>query len=117
MGRPRADLADLRLSASPNLSRAEKLEARDAAKPVLSVLAQNELQQIDDLVRDCLLACREGQSLGTKRNPAFSNLESLMRARRMLLAGHRPLKEEDMAQPLIDELDRVLEAAQKGRPS
>jgi len=81
-------------------TRAGRYSGISAEKP-------SELEQLDDLIADCLAACKEGQSLETKRNPAFSNLESLMPARKMILAGHRPLGEND-SRVILNELDRVL---------
>jgi len=87
MSRPRTNLAELELTGSTNLLRSRKRMAEEAARPPLSPEAKSELMQINTLIQLAIKGCRHGQSFKGKRNPAYSNLEALVRIRRLLQGG------------------------------
>lgn len=100
----RKSLNDLRLAASPNLGRAIKLRADDAKK-ILSERQRVLLAEIDTLISKSVKACHKGQSLRTKRNPAFANLSELLRIRDRILAQR---DEKKSGEEMLLELDGLL---------
>ena len=56
-------------------------------------LQRDEVAQVDELIGECLRSCARGQTRRGKRNPAFANLESLVRVRRRIVEG-KALPEE-----------------------
>lgn len=106
MSNPRTPITELELTGSPNLGRALKRANEDAP---LTPAQRGELEQIDDLIQRALAACRRGQVVKGKRNPAFANLAILVRLRQTVSAGRDP--EKKSTQELLAEVDRLLTGA------
>ncbi len=91
MARPRKTLSELGASGYLDRLSATEVAERRAAEnstPDRSV----EIQKLDELIADALQACGEGHTVGPlfKKNPAFGNLEALVRTRAQLLKSHKP---------------------------
>jgi len=80
----RTPIADLHLVGSPNLSRALKREETEKNAPPLTQEQQSEISRIDELITIAMRACKRGQIFRGKRNPAFQNLEALVKVRKAL---------------------------------
>jgi len=85
--RERTPLDELKLQGSPNLRRAEKREAQEATAADPTPDTRTELAQLDELIAKTLSACRRGQTVAGKPNPAFDHLHKLIRARDLLTKG------------------------------
>jgi hypothetical protein len=104
MGRPRANINDLKLSGSHNLLRAMKYDEKKLTSEQIK-----QLKRVDSLIDDALTACSTGQSVGPKekRNPAFQNLVALYTIRRMITRNASEEEEED---DVMKELDDILKS-------
>jgi hypothetical protein len=97
----RTPIRDLQLAGSPNLPRALKREQTEKNALPLTAEQENENENIDALIALAMRACRRGQTVRGRRNPAFANLESLVKVRKTLesrkidpaTASNRLLKE------------------------
>jgi hypothetical protein len=107
---PRTPISDLKLTASPNLTRALKREKADAEKPPLSEAQKSELAQVDELIQQAFKACRRGQTIKRKANPAFRHLQVLFGLRDRILARRDP---ENQASEIMNEIDLALREASK----
>jgi len=96
MNRTPIDLLELQGNKS-NINRALRRQERDAAKR-LTPDNKRRLAVLDKLIDQAMAECAEGGSVGekAKRNPAFSNLESLMRTRKLLLRENPPEVEQSV---------------------
>jgi hypothetical protein len=103
--RERTPLEILKLQGSPNLRRSQR---RDAAEENASLCTElrSEIAQLDELIAKALSACRRGQTFRGKPNPAFEHLTKLVKARDLLLRGHKPGKKS--AQEILAEADAML---------
>jgi hypothetical protein len=81
---PRTPMGDLQLAGSPNLRRALKREQTDKNVLPLTPEQENEIENIDALIALAMRACRRGQTVRGRRNPAFQNLEALVKVRKAL---------------------------------
>jgi hypothetical protein len=98
---PRTPIGDLQLAGSANLRRALKREEAEKSAPMLTPEQESEIARVDELISLAMRACRRGQTVKGRRNPAFQNLESLMKVRKTLegrkidpaTASNRLLKE------------------------
>jgi hypothetical protein len=100
----RKPIEELRLTGSHNLARSLEREAEKQLSPD----TKKRLSKIDKLIEQTLAECAEGGSVGplAKRNPAFANLESLMRTRKMLLKENLPeVGKSD--EELLEEIDAL----------
>jgi hypothetical protein len=105
---PRTPIADLELSGSPNLKRAKKYRERDQEKrrsPETKLL----LKDIDALINITLVECAKGSTVGAKEkaNPAFKQLEQLVKTRKMLLKEDPP-ETKKSTEDLLAEADAFL---------
>ncbi|HXX20520.1 MAG TPA: hypothetical protein VEJ46_14040 [Candidatus Acidoferrum sp.] len=105
MSNPRTEISDLLLQNSPNLARALRRE-KDDASVTLTPEQQSEVEQLDELIAAAMRACKKGSTVGGKRNPAFANLQALVRTRDMLLKGRRATAKS--SKDLLAEADRLL---------
>jgi hypothetical protein len=107
MDRTPIDLLELQGNKS-NLKRALKRQEKDAAKS-LSPSNKKRLAVLDQLIEQAMEECAEGSSVGDKqkRNPAFANLESLMRTRKLLLRENPP-ETKKSTEDLLAEVDVFL---------
>jgi hypothetical protein len=106
---PRTPIADLDLTGSPNLLRARKRMVADAARPPLSREAKSELVQINALIQLAIKGRRHGQSFKGKRNPAYANLEALMRIRRLLQGSSGSSETQKSTDEILAEADALME--------
>ena len=98
---PRTPMGDLQLAGSPNLRRALKRQHEDENAPPLTQEQEGEISKVDALIALAMRACKRGQTIRGRRNPAFQNLESLLKVRKLLegrkmnteTTGQRALKE------------------------
>jgi hypothetical protein len=98
---PRTPIEELQLTGSPNLHRALKRQQADENTPPLTPEQESEITKLDGLIALAMRACKRGQTIRGRRNPAFQNLESLMKVRKTLenrkidpaTASNRLLKE------------------------
>jgi len=81
---PRTPIEDLKLAGSPNLKRALKRAEIEANLPAPKNAAE-EVAQIDSLIQQCIGACRRGQTVAGRKNPAFQNLAALVKTRKLIL--------------------------------
>jgi len=81
---PRTPIEDLHLAGSPNLRRALKREQADKNAPPLTAEQESEIARVDELIATAMRACKRGQIFKGKRNPAFQNLEALVKIRKLL---------------------------------
>ena len=104
----RTTVEDLKLQgATGNLRRALKREQAEGGPPPLSIEAQSELQKLDALIAQALKNCKRGATFRKKPNPAFRQLESLMRCRAQLTRGQKTNAKKSVADVLA-EADRLL---------
>lgn len=80
----RTPIADLHLAGSPNISRALKREESEKNAPPLTPEQESEIEKVDALISKAMAACKRGQIFRGKRNPAFQNLEALVKVRKTL---------------------------------
>ena len=69
-----------------NLNRALR---REANAPELTPENLSEIEQINDLIQLVMRACAKGSTVDGKKNPAYENLLTLVRARDLLMKGKR----------------------------
>jgi|SRR5580704_6914935 hypothetical protein len=81
---PRTPIEELQLTGSPNLHRALKRQQADENTPPLTPEQESEIAKVDALIGLAMRACRRGQTVRGRRNPAFANLESLVKVRKTL---------------------------------
>jgi hypothetical protein len=81
---PRTTIEDLQLAGSPNLRRALKRQQADENAPPVTPEQEGEIAKIDALIAKAMNACRRGQTIRGRRNPAFQNLESLIKVRKLV---------------------------------
>jgi len=81
---PRSSVEDLQLAGSPNLRRALKREEVEKNTPPLTPEQESEIARVDELIALAMRACKRGQIFRGKRNPAFQNLEALVKVRKAL---------------------------------
>jgi hypothetical protein len=81
---PRAPLENLQLAGSPNLGRALKRQQEDENAPPLAPEQLSEIARVDELISLAMRACRRGQTIRGRRNPAFQNLIDLVKTRKLL---------------------------------
>jgi hypothetical protein len=111
---PRADIDDLHLQGSPNLQRALDREKRDAEEPPLSDEQRDELRRLDALIQKCMDACERGQTVDGKRNPAYANLEMLVKTRRLIRQGQvAEKKQKEPAKGGVEALNEILDKMEK----
>jgi hypothetical protein len=91
---------------SGNLRRALKREQAEDDAPPLSAEQQTELEQLNELIAQTLRACKRGCTFRGKRNPAYANLSSLIKARDLLMRGRRSGKKSTAA--LLADADKLL---------
>jgi hypothetical protein len=92
MGRPRKPIREILLAGNPgNKSKAEIAERLAEEQEELAVAASDERQQLDLLIAQTIVACKRGQTIDGRRNPAFANLRVLLKCREML-ENNRPPK-------------------------
>jgi hypothetical protein len=80
----RTPIEDLQLTGSPNLGRALKRQQADDNAPSLTPEQESEITKLDVLIAKAMNACKRGQTIRGRRNSAFQNLESLIKARKLL---------------------------------
>jgi hypothetical protein len=98
-------LSDLELSGNAsNLNRAKKRELPPAA---LDEGQKSELARLDDLIAKTMKACHYGQTIGGKRNPAFGNLSTLMKLRKLVTNTKTPKKSGEDLLKEAEELFKV----------
>jgi hypothetical protein len=104
---PRTDVKVLELQgANGNLRRALKRESAEAEAPAISPDVKSEIEELNALIAQALKCCRRGATYKKKSNPAFRQLESLIRCREMLRKGRPPGKKS--AAEILADADRVL---------
>jgi len=113
---PRKSLSELQLSGSPNLSRVTRYAAKDAAK-TLTDGQRAEVQKLDALIEETLLACTKGQTRRGRRNPAFTNLQTLIKSRKMIIEGKTLPPAPPSVQDMEAEIDELLAANKERIPS
>jgi hypothetical protein len=101
---PRKTLEELELTGSPNILRSKKRMAAEREKAPLAPGTQAEIAQIDELIQVALAGCRHGQTFRKKRNPAFANLELLIKARKLLTEKGPVAREKTGAEVLAESL-------------
>jgi hypothetical protein len=98
---PRTPIEELQLAGSSNLRRALKRQKADESTVPLTPEQESEITKLDGLIALAMRACKRGQTIRGRRNPAFQNLESLIKVRKLLegrkvkaeTTGQRALKE------------------------
>ena len=109
MANPRTPLDELRLQNSPNLRRAlerERAEGQEAAP--LTEEQKTEVSKLDALISQAMHACRKGQTVKGKRNPAFANLALLVKTRKELISGGGKRKDKGKDKSPMEQLDEML---------
>jgi hypothetical protein len=106
MSNPRTPIDELQLQGSPNLRRAFARQDAEMNAPPLSPETKSEIEEIDALIAQALKCCKRGATFRKKSNPAFRQLESLIRSREVLLKGHTPRKKS--AADVLADADRIL---------
>jgi hypothetical protein len=81
---PRTAIEELELAGSPNLPRALKRKQVDEIALPLTPEQESEIAKIDALIGKAMNACKRGQTVRGRRNPAFQNLEALIKVRKLL---------------------------------
>jgi hypothetical protein len=82
MSRKRETVAHHKLTGnSSKLTRNELAEMESEESMSLSKSALSELERLDSLIEQCMGACARGQTVGGKRNVAYTNLAILMKLR------------------------------------
>jgi hypothetical protein len=81
---PRTPIEELQLTGSPNLHRALKRQQADENTPPLTPEQESEITKLDGLIALAMRACKRGQTIRGRRNPAFQNLEALIKVRKLL---------------------------------
>lgn len=96
---------DLAFVQSPNLKRAMK---REEQRKELTEKDKQEIAQLDELIQLAMKACRKGSTVRGRRNPAFQNLQTLVKARKQILDG-KNIPEEVVKKPTgLEELESIL---------
>jgi hypothetical protein len=106
VSRPFNSAAELELVGTPShiLDKCKKSED----VPLPASLAEH-IRHVDKLIGEAIEACGTGQQSGTKRNPAFQNLELLIRVRKRIIEQARLLPaEERPVEDLLEETNRLL---------
>lgn len=106
MSNPRTDINELMLQGSPNLRRALHREKADESGPALTPEQLSEIEKLDELIALAMKACRKGSTLRGKRNPAFQNVATLIKARDLLTKGRKPAKKS--AQQILADADKIM---------
>lgn len=107
----RTPLAQLELQGhSGNLKRALRREQEENAPLTEDDLAR--VVAIDKIIDKTIRAAAKGATRNKKRNPASSILLDLLKARKALLAGRKPLEEND-SRMILRELDEFLKEGSK----
>lgn len=108
MGRPRKPIAEILLAGNPgNKTNAEIAERLEEERAELSAAKSDELAAVDELIAQTLVACKRGQTLNGEPNPAFRNLWTLVKSRKLLK------KRLGSADAKRTQLDNELDAAFK----
>lgn len=81
---PRKELSELHLAGSQNIGRALKREAAERDALPLTLEQESEIAKVDGLIAKAMSACKRGQIFRGRRNPAFQNLEALVKVRKIL---------------------------------
>lgn len=104
-------IEDLQLTGSGNITRSLERQKKRQEKR-LTPSNRERLAKIDELITQTISDCEHGSIIGEaeKRNPAFANLESLMRTRKMLLREDVP-PEEESTEDLLAEADKIIRRA------
>jgi hypothetical protein len=108
---PRTPIEDLQLAGSPNLSRALKREEAEKNAPPLTQEQQSEIARVDELITLAMRACKRGQIFRGKRNPAFQNLEALVKVRQALES--RKIDPATASNSLVKEATKLLAGLRK----
>ena len=101
-------IEDLELTGSGNMKRSLERQKKRVEKR-LTPSNRERLAKIDQLIDEQMGECECGGSIGEaeKRNPAFANLESLMRTRKMLLKEEPSETEEESVEDLLREANKI----------
>ncbi len=101
-------IEDLELTGSGNIKRSLERQKKRVEKR-LTPSNRERLAKIDQLIDEQMGECECGGSIGEaeKRNPAFANLESLMRTRKMLLKEEPSETEEESVEDLLREANKI----------
>lgn len=126
MGRPQKSLVEMELTGAieklPHAERERRRRAASAGPRLPTPSEQQEIDAVTELIKKAVAACRRGQTLGGKANPAFANLATLIKARRSLVrdATSRPRSEVEEERERISEgeravrrIDEMLESGKK----
>jgi hypothetical protein len=95
-------IQDLELQGSHNLKRALDREARGAETAPLTQETKDEIAQIDGLIQQCIDACRRGQTVNHKKNPAFDQLAVMVKTRDTLRKGRKPSGKKSVEELMKD---------------
>ncbi len=94
---------------------AKELAARKAAESApLDESTEAELADLDVLIAEARKACHRGQKVRGRRNPAFTNLVALMKARDLLLKSKRPKSKKAAVQAVAARLEEILKEPTNG---
>lgn len=97
----RKSIEEIRLQGGKNLGRSLRREEAELER-TLSPAQLDELQTVNALIQQCLRACRRGQTVKGRANPAFKNLESLYRVRKAIVRRRDNRAEEPGQDPLAE---------------
>jgi hypothetical protein len=103
---PRTPIEMLKLTGSTNLRRALKREEAEENLRAPKNAAE-EVARLDELIALAMKACRRGQTVNDKRNPAFGNLASLVRIRKMILE-RGGVATKKSGEEILAEADRLM---------
>jgi len=90
MARPAISVQDADLNGYSDRWSPEERAAREAReKATVTPDQDQEIARLDALIADAMKACERGQKVRGKRNPAFANLQALVRTRKLILDTKR----------------------------
>lgn len=113
MARPRIDLETADVTGQSDRWTPEQRAAREEAERAkLTDDQRSEVAKLDALIADAMKACTRGQKIRGRRNPAFQNLQVLVRARKLIFDTKRP-KSQASTEEAIAKIDAMIAEAEK----
>jgi hypothetical protein len=104
---PKKSLEELELQGSPNIQRTLQRQKAEGKRPPLSAERKSEIATLDELIRNCMNACKRGQTVDGRPNPSFANLATLVKVRKQLLDGHTGEMKKS-SQEILDEANKLI---------
>jgi hypothetical protein len=109
MARPRHSIEDADLTGlSDRWTPEQRAEREEAERAGITEDQKTEVAKLDSLIAEAMKACQRGQKLRGKRNPAFQNLATLVKARKMVLDTKRSNHARQSANDLIAEAEALI---------